>query len=135
MGSVLQSGTAQPDLPLAEVCGPAVILTDHREVPLSEEGWSSTPTRPQTSAQLIRATRSHAQDNDRRAGTQTGHCALAFCHYWRATGGRRLTSSALKELTGTSIALSTIWRSRWLLQRDCRIDDPRGREAVFEHGT
>jgi len=36
MGSVLQSGTAQPDLPLAEVCGPAVILTSHREVPLSE---------------------------------------------------------------------------------------------------
>src|SRR5438445_11284881 len=51
------SGTAQPDLPLAEVYGPAVILTDHREVPLSEEGWSSTPTRPQTLAQLIRATR------------------------------------------------------------------------------
>src|SRR5712675_2775282 len=45
-GSVLPSGTAQPDLPLAEVYGPAVILTDHREVPLSEEGWSSTPTRP-----------------------------------------------------------------------------------------
>src|SRR5438309_4733354 len=56
-GSVLPSGTAQPDLPLAEVYGPAVILTDHREVPLSEEGWSSTPTRPQTLAQLIRATR------------------------------------------------------------------------------
>src|SRR2546425_515490 len=37
-GSVLPSGTAQPDLPLAEVYGPAVILTNHREVPLSE-GW------------------------------------------------------------------------------------------------
>src|SRR6266478_6686024 len=35
-GSVLPSGTAQPDLPLAEVYGPAVILTNHREVPLSE---------------------------------------------------------------------------------------------------
>src|SRR5439155_9200379 len=34
--SVLPSGTAQPDLPLAEVYGPAVILTSHREVPLSE---------------------------------------------------------------------------------------------------
>src|SRR5258708_39049203 len=42
-GSVLPSGTAQPDLPLAEVYGPAVILTNHRELPLS--------------AQLIRATR------------------------------------------------------------------------------
>src|SRR3954452_1157103 len=42
-GSVLPSGTAQPDLPLAEVYGPAVILTSHRELPLS--------------AQLIRATR------------------------------------------------------------------------------
>src|SRR5438552_5398802 len=56
-GSVLPAGTVQPDLPLAEVYGPAVILTDHREVPLSEDGWPSTPTRPQTSAQLIRATR------------------------------------------------------------------------------
>src|SRR5437588_10772093 len=35
-GSVLPSGTAQPDLPLAEVYGPAVILTNHRESPLSE---------------------------------------------------------------------------------------------------
>src|ERR1700747_181875 len=35
-GSVLPSGTAQPDLPLAEVYGPAVIRTNHREVPLSE---------------------------------------------------------------------------------------------------
>src|SRR5438132_1652998 len=35
-GSILLSGTAQPDLPLAEVYGPAVILTNHREVPLSE---------------------------------------------------------------------------------------------------
>src|SRR5207253_7365247 len=42
-GSILLSGTAQPDLPLAEVYGPAVILTNHREVLLS--------------AQLIRATR------------------------------------------------------------------------------
>src|SRR5207253_7915784 len=56
-GSVLPSGTAQPDLPLAEVYGPAVILTNHREVPSRKEGWSSTPTRPQTLAQLIRATR------------------------------------------------------------------------------
>src|SRR6266436_8397663 len=56
-GSVLPSGTAQPDLPPAEVYGPAVILTSHREVPLSERRMVSTPTRPQTSAQLIRATR------------------------------------------------------------------------------
>src|SRR4029077_12113743 len=35
-GSVLPSGTAQPDLPLAEVYGPALILTNHREAPLSE---------------------------------------------------------------------------------------------------
>src|SRR5438094_1613401 len=35
-GSVLPAGTAQPDLPPAEVYGPAVILTSHREVPLSE---------------------------------------------------------------------------------------------------
>jgi len=35
-GSVLPSGTAQPDLPLAEGYGPAVILTNHREVSLSE---------------------------------------------------------------------------------------------------
>jgi len=32
MGSVLPSGTAQPDLPPAEVCRAAVILTNHREV-------------------------------------------------------------------------------------------------------
>src|SRR4029077_13127398 len=32
----------------------------------------------------------------RGASTQTGHCALALVHYWRATGGRRLTSSVLK---------------------------------------
>src|SRR6516165_6003160 len=42
------------------------------------------------------------------------HCALALCNHWRAIGGRRLTSSVLKGLTGTSIALSTIRRSRWL---------------------
>src|SRR5438552_4104865 len=35
-GSVLPAGTAQPDLPPAEVYGPAVILTNHREFPLSE---------------------------------------------------------------------------------------------------
>src|SRR5260370_26036940 len=35
-GSVLPAGTAQPDLPPAEVYGPAVILTNHRELPLSE---------------------------------------------------------------------------------------------------
>src|SRR5205814_3288809 len=28
--------------------------------------------------------------------TQTDHCALALCHYWRTTEGRRLTSSVLK---------------------------------------
>src|SRR5205823_13158023 len=55
-GSVLPSGTAQPDLPPAEVYGPAVILTSHREVPLSEGRMVLHATRPQTSAQL-RATR------------------------------------------------------------------------------
>src|SRR5216117_3318718 len=40
--------------------------------------------------------------------------ALSLCHHWRATGGRRLTSSVLKGLTRTSKALSTIRRSRWL---------------------
>src|SRR6267378_240158 len=35
-GRVLPAGTAQPDLPPAEVYGPAVILTNHRELPLSE---------------------------------------------------------------------------------------------------
>jgi hypothetical protein len=35
-GSVLPAATAQPDLPPAEVYGPAVFLTNHREVPLSE---------------------------------------------------------------------------------------------------
>ena len=54
----------------------------------------------------------YAQDDDRRAGTQTRHCALALCHHWRATGGRRLTSSGVKGLTGTRIPLSTIRRSR-----------------------
>jgi len=86
-----------------------------------------------------------ARTADSRSGTRkTMIVALArklvialwrFVTNWRDIGGRRLTSSVLKELTGTSIALSTIRRSRWLLQRDCRIDDPRGREAVFEHGT
>ena len=56
-GRVLPSGTAQPDLPLAEVCGPALILTSHRDVPLSEGRMVLPATQPQTSAQLIRATR------------------------------------------------------------------------------
>src|SRR6516225_12360036 len=55
----------------------------------------------------------HAQDHDRRAGTQTDHCALALCHYWLATEGRRPSSSDVKRFTGTSIALSTIRRSYW----------------------
>jgi transposase len=59
----------------------------------------------------------HAKNDDRRAGTQTDHCALALCHHWRAPGGCRLTSTVLKGLTGTSIALSTIRRSRWLSAR------------------
>jgi transposase len=37
-------------------------------------------------------------DDDRRAGPQTDHPALALCHHWRATGGHRLTSSGLKGL-------------------------------------
>src|SRR6516164_6834511 len=65
---------------------------------------------------------------------QTARCALALCHHGGATGGRRFTSSVLKGLTGTSIALSTIRRSRWLSAR-LPIDDPRWREAVFEPGT
>ena len=36
MGSVLPAGTAQPGLPPAEVYGPAVFLTNYRELPLSE---------------------------------------------------------------------------------------------------
>src|SRR5689334_19454139 len=43
---------------------------------------------------------------------EVDHCALALCHYWRTTRGRRLTSSVLKGLIGTSISLSTIRRSR-----------------------
>jgi len=61
-------------------------------------------------------------------------CALALCHHRRTTGGRRLTSSVLKGLAGTSIPLSTIRRAL-AFQHNCRIDDPRWREAVFEHGT
>jgi hypothetical protein len=45
-----------------------------------------------------------------------------------------LPSSVLKGLAGTSIPLSTIRRAL-AFQHDCRIDDPRWREAVFEHGT
>src|SRR5438132_13393244 len=48
-GSVLLSGTPQPDLPLAEVYGPAVILTSHREVPLSEGRMVSTLLGPDVS--------------------------------------------------------------------------------------
>ena len=59
---------------------------------------------------------------------------MALWHHGGATGGRRFTSSVLKGLTGMSIALSTIRRSRWLSAR-LPIDDPRWREAVFEPGT
>src|SRR5271169_806096 len=59
---------------------------------------------------------------------------IALWHYWRTTGGRRLTSSVLKGL-GTSIPLSTIFGARAGFQHDCRTDDPRWREAVFEPGT
>src|SRR5690242_2135485 len=45
------------DLPLAEVCGSALILTSHRDVPFSEGRMVLPATQPQTSAQLIRATR------------------------------------------------------------------------------
>ena len=50
----------------------------------------------------------HAQNDDRRAGTQAAHRTLALCHHRRDTGGRRLTPSRLKGLTGTSRPLSTI---------------------------
>jgi hypothetical protein len=62
----------------------------------------------------------HTQDNDRRAGTQTGHCALALCQDGRDTGGCRLTSSGLKGLTGTSIP-STPLGARARYSADCRI--------------
>ena len=65
-----------------------------------------------------------ARTADSRIGTRkTMIVALArklVIALWRfvttgeTTGGRRLTSSVLKGLTGTSIPLSTIRRSRWL---------------------
>jgi transposase len=73
----------------------------------------------------------HAQDHDRRAGTQTGDCALALCHHWRDIGGRHPASGRLNAQTSTPLPTR---RSRWL-QHDCRIDDPRWRDPVFEHGT
>ena len=45
----------------------------------------------------------HAQNDDRRTRAQTAHRTLALCHHWRDIGGRRLTSSGLKGVTGTSI--------------------------------
>ena len=63
-----------------------------------------------------------ARTADSRRGTRkTMIVALArklvialwsLCHYWRTTGGRRLTSSVLKGLTGTSTPLSTIFGAR-----------------------
>ena len=45
----------------------------------------------------------HTQNDDRRTRAQTAHRTLALCHHWREAGGRRLTSSGLKGVTGTSI--------------------------------
>src|SRR5947209_7439596 len=73
----------------------------------------------------------HAQDHDRRAGTQTGDCALALCHHWRDIGGRHPASGRLNAQTSIPLPAR---RSRWL-QHDCRIDDPRWRDPVSEHGT
>jgi hypothetical protein len=54
------------------VYGPAVILTSQREVPLSEGRMVLLATRPQTSAQLIRATRWRTAQNKRAKSDPTG---------------------------------------------------------------
>jgi hypothetical protein len=74
----------------------------------------------------------HAQDHDRRAGTQTGYCALALCHHWRDIGGRHPASGRLK---GPGRVSPYLFGARAGFSADCRIDDPRWREAVFEYGT
>src|SRR4029077_11447184 len=56
-GSVLPSGTAQPDLPLAEVYGPAVNPDQPPRSPALARKDGPPRCSAQTSAQLIRATR------------------------------------------------------------------------------
>ena len=74
--SVLPSGPAQPDLPLAEVYGPANSRS-------RKEGWSYTPTRPQTSAQLIRATRCRFGPTTSRSVSPTSPNGLAHLRHER----------------------------------------------------
>src|ERR1700720_3893032 len=77
-------------------------------VELSQSSWLVAGVLPGIERQP------YAQDDDRRAGTQAAHRALALCHDGRDTGGRRLTSSGLKGLTGTSRPLSPIRCSYWV---------------------
>src|SRR5262249_62352791 len=76
----------------------------------------------------------HAQNDDRRTRAQTAHRPLALCHHWRDAGGRRLTSSGLKGVTGTSIT-TELFGARAGFSAHCRIDDPRWREAVIRTGS
>ena len=69
---------------------------------------------------------------DRRAGTQTDHCALALCHHRLEIGGRHLASGRLKAREEYSLACSVLMLA---FRRTAELDDPRWREAVFEHGT
>src|SRR5690348_14152938 len=59
------------------------------------------------------------------------HRTLAVCHHWRDNGGRR---PAPGWLTARKNIPLPIRRSRWLFSR-LPIDNPRWRDAVFEHGT
>src|SRR6516164_4889147 len=76
----------------------------------------------------------HAQNDDRRTRAQTAHRTLALCHHWRDAGGRRLTSSGLKGVTGTSIT-TELFGARAGFSAHCRIDDPRWRDAVIRTGS
>src|SRR5205823_12082862 len=55
-----------------------------------------------------------------------------LANHWRASS---YVQCPERSSTGTSIPLSTIFGARAGFQHDCRIDDPRWREAVFERGT
>ena len=61
----------------------------------------------------------HAQDDDRRAGTQAAHRALALCHHRRDIG-RASSCVRQAEGLGKSIFLP-IRRSRWRYSADCRL--------------
>src|SRR5205085_11244019 len=71
--------------------------------------------------------------NDRRAGTQTGHRALALCHlasHWRASSYVQRPERTYRNGYHSALFGARAWFSAM-----CRIDDPRWRETVFEHGT